>query len=225
MIITIDGPSGTGKSSTAKGLAEALGFLYFDTGAMYRAVTYACMEASIDLSDLAQVDELLSSFSFRIEQKNRVKHYFVNDREVTEIIRTAEVTKLVSTIAAIPAVRHAMVPIQREVGQKGNAVFEGRDLGTVVFPKADVKIFLTARPEVRAERRYKELISKNPALAKTVTMQSVLEDLDERDEHDTTRKHSPLRPAEDALKFDTSDLTLKQVISALKAHIETKRQP
>jgi len=219
MIITIDGPSGTGKSSAAKGLAKALGFLYFETGAMYRAVTYVCLKEKIDLQDRAQVASLLHRFSFRVEQKEGHALYFVDGEEITEKIRNTEVTRKVSEVAAIPAVREAMVPIQRRVGHQGNVVFEGRDLGTVVFPEAEVKFFLTAEPLERAKRRYKELIAKNPSLVETLSLQEILEDQEKRDEQDRTRSHSPLRPAQEAFLIDTSQLTLEEVIATLKQHV------
>ncbi|MGE3953662.1 MAG: (d)CMP kinase [Parachlamydiales bacterium] len=219
MIIAIDGPSGTGKSSTARLLAETLGYAYFDTGAMYRAVTYLFLKEGVDLADDNRVRKLLYHLHFRIQKKGGVKRYFINDEEVTEEIRSPRINQHVSAVAALPAVREALVPIQRDFGQIGDSVFEGRDIGTVVFPNAEVKIFLTARPEVRAKRRYQELITKQPELIGKLTEEEVLAEQEKRDAHDSTRAHSPLRPAEGAYILDTSDMTLMEATDHLYHYI------
>lgn len=201
MIITIDGPSGTGKSSVSKRLAKALGFQHIDTGAMYRAFTYYCMKEGKDPLSL------LDSFDLHTENER----IFVNDEDITEEIRTKEVTNKSSEIAAIGEVRTKIVALQRAT--QGDAVFEGRDLGTVVFPKADVKIYLTATPEVRARRRFLQLGH--------LTEEEILRDQKLRDERDTTRKISPLRPADDAWILDTSELSLEEVVEKLVDYVKT----
>ena len=210
-IITIDGPAGTGKSTVAKGLAKALGFTYFDTGALYRAITWKVIQEGIELEDQSKLEGLLKSFSFHV--KNGC--YFVNDHDVTEVIRNKEVTALVSGVSALSNVREALKPIQKAVAIEADSVFEGRDLGTVVFPKADIKFFLTARAEVRAERRYKELQERFPN--QEFFYEKILEDIQERDRYDSSRKVAPLKQAKDAILVDTSDLTIEEVIEEMKA--------
>lgn len=212
MIITIDGPAGTGKSTVARLLAEKLGFTFFDTGAMYRAVTYKLLKEGISFSDRQRIEKMLKIFSFRITSKGGEKKYFIGTEEVTHEIRTQEVTLHVSEVAALPFVRAFLSTLQRRFAENTHAVFEGRDLGTVIFPEAQLKIFLTARPEIRAERRFRELLFKHPSEAENLTKQQVLEDLLRRDTYDTQREHSPLMPAKEAHTVDTSDLSVEQVV-------------
>jgi cytidylate kinase len=211
MIITIDGPAGTGKTTVAKKVADQLGFFYFDTGAMYRALTYSLMKEGIPLKDTIALDVFLKSFHFDIQKKDGNKRYFVDGSDVTEVIRSPEVTKKVSEISAHPAVRETLVSIQRNFGKEGNSVFEGRDMGTIVFPQAELKVFLTARPAVRAERRYLEL---KPKLLETSTS-DIMQELLERDHIDSTREASPLRQADDAHLIDTSDLAIDEVVTKI----------
>lgn len=212
MIITIDGPSATGKSTISKKIAEALHFIHFDTGAMYRCFTYDVIRAKISPDDHAAILELLKNFKIDIRQEKGVKRYFVHGVDVTDAIRSQEITDLVSKIAAYPEVRHELVKLQRAWAKGVDVVFEGRDLGTVVFPDAHYKFFLTGRDEIRAKRRYSELLEKYPEEAKKTTLSKVQEDLVERDHLDSTRKCSPLKPASEAHIIDTSDLTIDQVI-------------
>ncbi len=163
MIITIDGPAGTGKTTVARLLSQKLKYHYFDTGAMYRALTYRLGKEGLDLRNDQVLNLFLQRFRFDIYDSGGGKKYFVDGEDVTDSIRSADVTQRVSEVSAHPAVRHALVAIQREFGEGKNAVFEGRDMGTVVFPKADFKFFLTARPAVRAERRYLEFKQKKNA--------------------------------------------------------------
>jgi CMP/dCMP kinase len=218
MIITIDGPAGTGKTTIAKRVAEKLKYNYFDTGAMYRAVTYRLIKDGVDLSNSEMLLAFLDNFQFDIQDEGNEKRYFAQQEDVTNLIRTASVTKRVSEVSAHPEVRRVLVAIQREYGKKKNVVFEGRDMGTIVFPKAEVKIYLTARPAVRAQRRYLEFKAKKMA----TTQEQVLQELLERDHFDSTRKTSPLKQAEDAHVIDTSDLSLEevtdQVISFIPKH-------
>ena len=163
MIITIDGSIATGKSTIAKRLAYEIGYIYFDTGAMYRCVTYGILKHHIDASDPEKLKQFLKNFKFEIKIKHGDRHYFVDDEDVTLKIRGAEVTSAVSKISAMPAIRDQLVGYKKESAIGVNAVFEGRDMGTVVFPKAELKIFLTGRPEVRAARRLAEIREKFPA--------------------------------------------------------------
>lgn len=211
MIITIDGPSGTGKSTVAKGVAKRLAFAFFDTGAMYRAVTWCFLQKKIPIDDEPLIEKFLKGFTFRIEEKKGHKRYFVDHADVTEEIRSREVTGRVSAVSAIPAVRRKVWEIQRRFGETGNAVFEGRDMGSTVFPKADLKVFLTARPEIRAERRYKELAEKDVHC----TYEEILREIVLRDEADSTRTLSPLIKPADAIEIDTSDLTAEEVINKI----------
>lgn len=215
MIITIDGPSGTGKSTVAKRVAESLHFAYFDTGAMYRSFAWVMIHKKIALSDESSIESLLENFIFRVQGEGKEKHYFVAQQDVTKEIRSREVTALVSAVSALPAVRKALWKIQRSFAQQGNAVFEGRDLGTVVFPHAEVKIFLNARPEIRAQRRLDEIKEKNPSEAASMDHQKMLKDIMRRDELDSTRTLAPLKKPEDAFEIDTSDLSIDEVVEAI----------
>lgn len=215
MIITIDGPSGTGKSTVAKRVAEKLGFAYFDTGAMYRALTYIILQKGMRVAGDDAMGELLKHFTFRIVPKNGKKHYFVGEEEVTDAIRSPEVTKKVSEVSALPFVRTHLVDLQRRFGEQGNAVFEGRDIGTVVFPEAELKVFLTASSQVRAERRFKELVEKDPSIEASLTLAQVHKELVARDTYDSTREVSPLRQAEDAVLIDTSNMSVDAVVEAI----------
>jgi cytidylate kinase len=214
MIITIDGPSGTGKSTVAKGVAKKLGFTFFDTGAMYRAFAWLLMKEGVDSQDQPKVESLLPQFQYEIKSTGQgERHYFVQGVDVTHEIRSQAISMAASQIAVYPAVREAMVKIQRVFGHAVDAVFEGRDMGTVVFPDADLKIFLTAKPEVRAERRYRELVHKFPDLS--MTFDEILKEIEERDKTDSTRAVSPLKQAPDATLIDTSKFTAEQVIAKI----------
>jgi cytidylate kinase len=215
MIITIDGPAGTGKTTVAKRTAERLNYSYFDTGAMYRAVAWWLAEKKTDLTDLDTVDALLRDFPFKIIENENEKKYFIGDIDVTAIIRTPEVTAAVSTVAALKPVREALWRIQRSFAQKGNAVFEGRDMGSAVFPHAEVKIFLTARPEVRAQRRLDEIVAKNPQEGDVLSHDKMLAAIVKRDHLDSTRALAPLKCPEGALQIDTSDLSIEQIVQKI----------
>lgn len=213
MIIAIDGPSGTGKSTVAKGVAKKLGFTFFDTGAMYRSMAWWVAKVGIDPTDELAVNRELPHFRYEIQtDAHGARKYFVNGTDVTEAIRSPEISSLASKISTYPDVRKTLVKIQREFGREQNAVFEGRDMGTVVFPEANVKIFLTANPTIRADRRYRELLTKFPDLEKSLTYDQILTDLEKRDHSDTTRTISPLKKAVDAVLIDTSELLAEEVI-------------
>lgn len=212
MIITLDGQIATGKSTVAKKLAEELGFIYFDTGAMYRCVAYAAIKKKTNVDDARDLEALLSSFNFDIKTRFGEKQYCVDKEDVTQQIRNEEVTSHVSKVSAIPVVREKMVAMQRQFAVGVNAVFEGRDMGSVVFPHADLKIFLTGLPEARAARRLAELKARFPEECKNLTLEKALEDINARDAYDMNRAASPLKKADDALEVDTSNLTVDGVV-------------
>ncbi|MBS0628843.1 MAG: (d)CMP kinase [Verrucomicrobia bacterium] len=215
MIITIDGPSGTGKSTVAKSVAEKLKMVYFDTGAMYRAFTLVLLNKEIPFSDSSRIEEELEKFSFDIEMMEGKKRYFIDGTEVTEEIRTQKITENVSEISAMKKVRDTLTKMQRSYAQKQGAVFEGRDLGSVVFPDAEVKIFLDASAEVRAKRRLKEMKEKMPHEAAAFDEKKMEQDLLRRDAYDSGRKIAPLVCPKGALRIDTSDLTIDQVVERI----------
>ncbi|MGA8164054.1 MAG: (d)CMP kinase [Waddliaceae bacterium] len=215
MIITIDGPVGTGKSTIAKRLAQLLGFAYFDTGAMYRCVTYGVMKHRIPLEHPEELKIFLSTLAVAIEEEGSAKHYFFEGEDITEIIRQHDVTSLVSQVSAIGAVRKKLVELQRQLASKDHAVFEGRDMGTVVFPEAEVKIYLTAEPEVRARRRFEEMREKFPEQSANLTFEEMLKQIQQRDSKDAARKISPLKQAEDACLIDTSYLSVDEVVALI----------
>ena len=203
MIITIDGPVATGKSTVAKELANAIGYIYFDTGAMYRAITYAVMKSQVDIDNSAALEVFLNTYEFDIKIKRGERRYFVGAEDVTSRIRMDDVTNQVSRISANANIRQKLVQYQRELAKGVNAVFEGRDMGSVVFPDAQLKIFLSGRPEVRAKRRFNELKAKYPEEFKDLSLDKALQDIAARDEYDSTREASPLKKAPDALEVDT----------------------
>ncbi len=226
MIITIDGPIATGKSTIAKALAREIGFIYFDTGAMYRCVTYGIIKNKIDYSDLDQLKAYLKSFEFDVKMKHGDKHYIVEGEDVTDKIRLEEVTSLVSQVSALKEVREKLVSLQRQMAIGVNAVFEGRDMGSVVFPEAQVKIFLTGKAEVRAKRRYEELKAKYPDATEHLTMEQLLDEINKRDAYDMSRDISPLKQASDAYVIDTSGLTIQEIVMKIleyKDSLKTKK--
>ena len=222
MIITIDGPSGTGKSTVAQRLAQALGFEHFDTGAVYRAFTWLVLEKKVKLDDIPAIKKLLAEFSFHIEYSNKVKHYFVGEIDVSELIRGVKVTADVSVVSALKEVRDVLIEIQRFFAKSHDCVFEGRDLGTVVFPNAEIKVFLNASPEVRAQRRLSELMEKNPAEAAGWDRGKMLADIMRRDSYDSNRAIAPLRCPETAFQVDTTDLSIDQVVSQILGYVAQK---
>lgn len=215
MIITIDGPSGTGKSTVAKRVAAALGFTYCDTGAMFRTIAYGIFSSKVDPLQEDSVKEFLKNNAIEVKLVSGKMHFFLKGIDVTEHLRSREVTEIASKIATIRAVRERLKELQKEIGKQGKCVFEGRDMGTEIFPKAEVKIFLTAEPAIRAERRYKELIEKDPKKYAGLTKEEILSDINERDERDSNRKEAPLKAAADAHILDTSHLTIDQVIDKI----------
>ena len=211
IIIAIDGPAGAGKSTIAKKVAASLGYAYIDTGAMYRAVTLSCLTAGLSLTESAATQMAQGiKISFRYEDgRNQV---YLNDHEVTDAIRSLEVSRNVSQVSAYGGVRTAMVAQQRKMGKNGGIVMDGRDIGTVVLPDAELKIFLIASVDERAERRYKENIEKGiPA-----DLETLKKEIAERDYKDSHREVSPLKPAEDAITFDTTGVSIEGVVEFIQ---------
>lgn len=215
MIIAIDGPSGAGKSTVAKAVAKELGFSCLDTGAMYRAVAWRALHDGVFLEDAEAVGALAHTctINFRHEQGDPVpRRVFVDDVEVTGAIRTTEIDRSVSAVSAVPAVRQALLDQQRRIGSEGNYVVEGRDIGTEVFPNAEVKVFLTASAEERAHRRVRQNADRGIG---SIDYQEVLDDIIRRDELDSSRDTAPLRPAEDAVLLDSSSMHVEEVIGSI----------
>jgi cytidylate kinase len=210
MIVAIDGPSGSGKSTLGRMLARALKLLYIDTGSMYRAVALAVIEAQVDPSDKDAVTALANRINIDLEGDPDSLSVLLNGRDITDQIRTESVTAMSSIVSTIPGVRRAMVERQRAISKRG-AVLNGRDIGTVVFPDADVKFFLTAVPEERAERRYKE----DQLMSHPTTYAETLADMIERDRRDSTRADSPLKVAEDAIVIDSTGKSIQQVFEEM----------
>ena len=217
MIIAIDGPSGAGKSTVAKAVAKKLGFSCLDTGAMYRAVAWQALQNGVALDDDAALGEIARTYDIEfghVDGDPVPKRVFIGGAEVTDSIRTAEIDKAVSPTSAAPSVRAALVDQQRRIGNAGDYVVEGRDIGTVVFPNAEVKVFLTASDEERAHRRVRQNVDRGIG---SIDYDEVLADLRRRDEHDSNRATSPLRPAEDAVHLDSTGTYIEDVIDQICA--------
>ena len=221
MVVAIDGPAGVGKTTTAKLLADKLGFMYLDTGAMYRSMTYFFLQKNVDLNDIKDIQENIILFENIVEFKiQNPMIIFLSGKDISQEIRRVAVTNYVSQVSAIDDVRKSMVKIQRSVASKGNVVVEGRDIGTVVFPDAEFKFFLTAEYEVRALRRLKEFNKMN----ENINVNQIKEDLLARDNYDSNRKISPLKKAEDAFEIDTTNCTIDEQVSMIFKEIEKKNE-
>lgn len=206
--VAVDGPVGAGKSSIARTAAKRLGFIYCDTGALYRAVGLYCHRKGVDLKNAEDIAGQLSAIKPEIRLMDGVQHVFLNGEDVSEEIRLPEISMAASAVSAVPAVRAALLDIQRDIAENNNTIMDGRDIGTVVLPNADVKIFLTARPEIRAKRRFDELTAKGI----DVKFDDVLKELNERDFADMHRETAPLKQADDAVLADTSELDFGQSV-------------
>lgn len=206
--VAIDGPVGAGKSTIARAAAERLNFIYCDTGALYRAVGLHCHRNGVDMNDPSAVAVSASDVKLDIRIVDGVQRIFMNGEDVSEEIRLPEISMAASAVSAVPEVRAALLGLQRDIAETNSVIMDGRDIGTVVLPNADVKIFLTAKPEIRAKRRYDELIAKG----KDVTFEEVLDDLNQRDYNDSHRTAAPLRQAVDAVLADTSGLDFGQSV-------------
>jgi len=207
-IVAIDGPAGSGKSTTAKLVAKELDIAFLDSGAMYRTVALAVLKSGNSFDNPDKIVEILLASNFNFEFEKSTLAIFLNGEDVTDSIRTPEVNLVVPIIAAIPEIRHQMVPVQRKIGKKTSVVAEGRDIGTVVFPEADLKIFLTASIDARAQRRFLEMRSKNH----DVSLEDIIKEIKLRDLKDTQREISPLFKAADAIELDTSSLTIAEQV-------------
>ena len=217
MIVAIDGPSGAGKSTVAKAVAKELGFSCLDTGAMYRAIAWQALHNGVSLDDEAALGEIARTYDIafgHVEGDPVPKRVFVGDAEVTDAIRTAEIDRAVSPTSAAPSVRAALLDQQRRIGNAGNYVVEGRDIGTVVFPDAAVKVFLTASDEERAHRRVRQNVDRGIG---SIDYEEVLADLRRRDAADSSRATAPLRAAEDAVQIDSTSHYIEEVIDQICA--------
>lgn len=219
IVVAIDGPAGAGKSTIAKLVAEKLGYAYIDTGAMYRSVAWKFLQTG-KAFDEDFISGLSKTMLIDFKPEAKINRVFVDGTEVTDAIRTPEVTAIVSRVAAIGAVREAMVDQQRRMGEAGGVLMDGRDIGTVVFPNAQLKIFLTASVEERARRRYAEMVAKG----QQVDLQQLQADIAERDKQDSERAISPLRQAEDALLLDTSDMGISEVTDRILQLVQERAQ-
>ena len=216
--VAIDGPSGAGKSSISKTVAKKLGFIHVDTGALYRALAYTAIKNGVNLGDEILLENLLKTTNVKIKHIDGVQSVFVNDENVTGKIRTEEVSMGASNISKIPIIRGFLLGLQRKIAEENNVIMDGRDIGTVVLPNADVKIFLTASPEKRAERRYKELLEKD----KKIEYNDIIKDIIKRDYQDEHREIAPLKAAEDSVLVDTSDLNFDESVQKITEVIEAK---
>ncbi|WDF56851.1 (d)CMP kinase [Mucilaginibacter sp. KACC 22063] len=216
IVVAIDGYSSCGKSTLAKALAKKLHFIYVDSGAMYRAVTLYLIRKNIDVKDEEAVKAVLADIHLNFHARDYQTHILLNDEEVSDEIRLMPVSENVSAVAALRSVRHEMVKQQQRMGRSKNIVMDGRDIGTTVFPNAQVKLFMTADPKVRAERRFKELQPTHPE----ITLEEVFENIAHRDFLDTTRKESPLVRADDAIILDNTNLTPEQQLDFALTKLE-----
>ena len=214
--VAIDGPASAGKSTVAKLVAKKFGFIYCDTGAMYRAVTLAVLQQSVDLNDQAKVAEIAEHLPLRFEAGDP-QQVWLGDQNVTQLIRTSEVAENVSTVAAIPAVRVAMVEMQRAIASQDNIVMDGRHIGTTVLPQAQVKIFMVASAHERARRRYLDNQARG---IETQSIEELQKAIELRDQKDSTRKVSPLTQAEDAIRLDTTALSIDEVVNEISEIIK-----
>lgn len=216
--IAIDGPAGAGKSTVARAAAAKLGYIYVDTGALYRAVGVYCIRNGITTNDAENVSKALNEITVELKFIDGVQHIFLNGDDVSTEIRLPEASMAASNVSAIPAVRAFLFDLQRDIAEKNNCIMDGRDIGTVVLPNAQVKIFLTADDEERAMRRYKELKEKGSE----VTFQEVLDDLRIRDYNDSHREIAPLKPAEDSVTVNTTGYTLEESIEKIVNTVKEK---
>lgn len=216
LVITVDGPAGSGKSTVSRMLAERLSYAYLDTGALYRAVAYCAARSGIRADDGEGLKNLCGRIRIDVRNEDGVMKVFVDGEDVSEQIRTPEMSMMASRVSASPAVRQALLGLQRKAAEKGPVVAEGRDMGTVVFPAADFKFFLTAGVEERSRRRYLELVEKGEGMP----FEEVREEVIRRDRQDTDREIAPLRPAEGSILIDSSDLTPFEVIEKMLKIIE-----
>ena len=218
MIIAIDGPAASGKSTSAKLLAKELGYLYLDTGAMYRCIAFSILDNKIDISNQDSLTKFLKNFEIDLKKTNNNLSFFVNGKNVTNKIRKSDVSQKVSEVSAIPIIREYMVRIQRSFTKNNSCVMEGRDIGTVVFPNAEFKFFFIASDEVRAKRRQLELES----LGEKKSLVNLMHEIKKRDKFDSERGHSPLRKAFNAIEVDTTNMTINEQVNFMLSKIKLK---
>lgn len=211
IVVAIDGPAGAGKSTVSKRLAAALGYRLLDTGALYRLIALLAKRTGVDWSDEAGLAEIAADVDVRFELDGDKNHVFVGDEDVSEAIRTPDISSGASQVSAHPAVRAGLLDLQRKLGTEGGVVVEGRDVGTVVFPAAEAKFFLTASPEIRAQRRYDELQAKGA----DVDFDALVEEIRTRDERDSNRAVAPLKQADDAVLVDSSNIDVDRVVAQM----------
>ncbi|MEE1281999.1 MAG: (d)CMP kinase [Acutalibacteraceae bacterium] len=209
--IAIDGPAGAGKSTIAKAVAKQMSYIYVDTGALYRSIALNAITNNIDTDDVAQINSLLENTNVELKFINGEQRVFLNNEDVSDKIRTTEVSMMASKVSAVPAVREFLLELQRDIARKNNVLMDGRDIGTVVLPNAQVKIFLTASPECRAKRRYDDYV----AMGIDEDYEKILADIVKRDYDDSHRTIAPLKPAEGSVTVDTSNDTLQQSVNRI----------
>jgi cytidylate kinase len=214
ILITIDGPAGAGKTTVSRSLAKRLGFRYIDTGALYRGVAFEAKSKGLSHDDDAGLEDLCVSLDLKFVFAEEGSRLFSNNKNITDQIRNPEISMFASAVSARPVVRRYLLDLQRDMGSGEGVVFEGRDMGTVVFPGADIKFFLDASRKTRALRRYEELSSKT-----SLTIEEIEQDINCRDENDRTRPLAPLKPAEDAIIIDSTDLSVREVVDLMLSHI------
>lgn len=215
LLITIDGPAGAGKTTVSRKLADRLGYKYVDTGALYRGVAFEVKQAGLDPDDTAGIERLCAETAIGFTANGDRLRLNVNGSDITDLIRTPDISMLASAISAKPVVRRFLLKAQRDIGREKGAVFEGRDMGTVVFPDADVKFYLSASLEARALRRFREL-----AQASSQTLEAVKQDMARRDANDSSRSIAPLKPAPDAILIDSTAISADQVVVHMLSHIQ-----
>ena len=220
LLITIDGPAGSGKTTVSRLLAIRLGYHYVDTGALYRCIALEAHKKAIETTDDRQLQKLCADLTISFRETNGRWRLFSNDNDVTEQIRTPEVSMLASAISAMPSVRQHLLGVQRKLGEKKSVVFEGRDMGTVVFPEADLKFYLDADIAVRAQRRFREQDRQH-----VQTKEDVEADMIRRDHHDSHRELSPLKPAHDAVLIDTTRLSIDAVVQTMLIQVKQLSHP
>jgi len=216
--IALDGPSGAGKSTMAKSIAKEFGLIYVDTGAMYRAIALYALRQNVAPNDTGAVTALLSSIEIELKYENDMQHIFLNGEDVSDAVREHEVSAAASAVSAIPEVRRFLFDLQRAIAERNSVIMDGRDIGTVILPDADLKLFLTATPEERAKRRYNELLERG----QKVDFETVLGDMQKRDKNDELRDQAPLKPAPDAVLLNTTGNSFSDTLSLIKKVIKDR---